>query len=74
MIDDYDKSLADIQKTLQLEPRHFGALSGLGMIMIKLGDKQRALEAFERAYAVDPVITNGKEVIEQLKASLGSDL
>ncbi|HVY19109.1 MAG TPA: hypothetical protein VHA70_03390 [Bauldia sp.] len=74
MIDDYEKSLADIQKTLELEPRHFGALSGLGMIMIKIGDKQRALQAFERAYEVDPVISNGKEVIEQLKAALGKDL
>lgn len=74
MIDLYDKSLADIQKTLQLEPRHFGALAGLGMIMIKIGDKQRALEAFERAYAVDPVINNGKEVIEQLKDALSKPL
>jgi tetratricopeptide (TPR) repeat protein len=74
MIDAYDKSLADIQKTLQLEPRHFGALAGLGMIMIKIGDKQRALEAFERAYEVDPVINNGKQVIEQLKAALSKPL
>ncbi len=74
MIDDYDKSLADIQKTLELEPRHFGALAGLGMIMIKLGDKQRALQAFERAYAVDPVINNGKEVIEGLKAAISKPL
>ncbi len=74
MIDAYDKSLADIQKTLQLEPRHFGALAGLGMIMIKLGDKQRALEAFERAYQVDPVINNGKEVIEELKDAISKAL
>ncbi|MEJ0013740.1 MAG: tetratricopeptide repeat protein [Bauldia sp.] len=74
MIDAYDKSLADIQKTLQLEPRHFGALAGLGMIMIKLGDKQRALEAFERAYQVDPVINNGKEVIEELKDEISKAL
>jgi tetratricopeptide (TPR) repeat protein len=74
MIDAYDKSLADIQKTLQIEPRHFGALAGLGMIMIKIGDNQRALEAFERAYEVDPVITNGKEVIEQLKAEISKAL
>ena len=74
MIDAYDKSLADIKKTLELEPRHFGALAGLGMIMIKIGDKQRALEAFERAYAVDPVINNGKEVIDELKAEISKAL
>jgi tetratricopeptide (TPR) repeat protein len=74
MIDEYDKSLADIQKTLQLEPRHFGALAGLGMIMVKIGDKQRALEAFERAYAVDPVISDGKAVIDQLRDQISKAL
>ena len=70
----YDKSLADIEKTLQLEPRHFGALAGLGMIMIELGDKRRALSAFERALDVDPVINNGATVIEQLKDALSKDI
>jgi tetratricopeptide (TPR) repeat protein len=74
MIDDYDNSLADIEKTLKLEPRHFGALAGLGMIMIERGETARALTAFEKAYEVDPVITNGKEMIEQLKSKLGKDI
>jgi tetratricopeptide (TPR) repeat protein len=73
-IDDYDKSLADIEETLKREPRHFGALSGLGMIMIKLGDKRRALAAFEKAVEVDPMINNGTAIIEQLKAAISKDI
>jgi hypothetical protein len=44
------------------------------MIMMAIGDKQRALAAFERAYDVDPVINNGKAVIEQLKDAIGKDI
>lgn len=70
-INQFDKSLADIEQTLKLEPRHFGALSGLGMIMIKIGDKRRALAAFEKAVEVDPMINGGTSIIEQLKDAIG---
>jgi tetratricopeptide (TPR) repeat protein len=71
---DYERSLSDIEKTLALEPRHFGALAGLGMIMIDLGDKRKAITAFERALGVDPVLNNGAALIEQLKAAIGKDI
>ena len=71
---DYERSLADIEKTLALEPRHFGALAGLGMIMIDLGDKRKAIAAFERALEVDPVLNNGAAVIEGLKAAISKDI
>src|SRR3978361_1777052 len=51
---DYTRSLEDIQQVLVREPRHFGALTGLGMIMQELGDDKRALDAFRKALAVDP--------------------
>jgi tetratricopeptide (TPR) repeat protein len=51
---DYTRSLEDIQQVLAREPRHFGALAGLGMIMQELGDDKRALDAFRKALAVDP--------------------
>ncbi len=54
MVDRLQDSIADIQRTLALEPRHFGALAGLGMIMVKLGDKERAVQAFKAALAIDP--------------------
>jgi tetratricopeptide (TPR) repeat protein len=73
-MDDYDRSLADIAATLRLEPRHFGALDGLGMIMITLGDRRRALTAFERAYAADPAQESLRDTIEMLKKAGGKDI
>lgn len=51
---DYTQSLQDIEQVLVREPRHFGALAGLGMIMQELGDDKRALDAFRKALAVNP--------------------
>ena len=51
---DYDRSIEDIEETLQREPRHFGALLGLGQIMMRRGDLERAREAFEETLAVYP--------------------
>src|SRR6478672_3453065 len=45
---DYTRSLEDIRQVLIREPRHFGALAGLGMIMQEIGDERRALEAFRK--------------------------
>jgi tetratricopeptide (TPR) repeat protein len=70
----YDESLADIAHTLSLDPRHFGALAGLGMIFIDRGDKPHALEAFERALAVDPVLHNAAPIIDALKHDLGKGI
>jgi tetratricopeptide (TPR) repeat protein len=51
---DFGGALADIREVLAREPRHFGALSGLGVIMQELGEDKLALEAFRRALAVNP--------------------
>lgn len=51
---DYERSLADIRQVLAREPRHFGALAGLGMIMQEIGEEKRALEAFRKAIEVNP--------------------
>ncbi len=51
---DYSNSLADLRQVLSREPRHFGALAGLGTIMEELGEEKQALEAFRRAQAVHP--------------------
>src|SRR5271169_814100 len=63
---DYAHSLADIQQVLVREPRHFGALAGLGMIMQDLGDDKRALEAFRRALAINPHLEKVPELVKTL--------
>ena len=63
---DYARSLADIQQVLVREPRHFGALAGLGMIMQDLGDDKRALDAFRKALAVNPHLEKVPELVKQL--------
>ena len=73
-VSEYDRSLADIERTLALEPRHFGALAGLGMIMQDTGNIRGAIAAFEQAVAVNPSLTNLKQAIEQLNARIGKDI
>lgn len=51
---DYQRSVADVEQTLALEPRHFGALAGLGLINMALGRDAAALRAFEAALRVHP--------------------
>src|SRR5690349_15368106 len=63
---DYRRSLEDIQQVLIREPRHFGALAGLGMIMQDLGEDKRALEAFRKALAVNPYLEKVPDLIKML--------
>ena len=63
---DYGHSLEDIEQVLVREPRHFGALAGLGMIMQDLGDDKRALEAFRKALAVNPYLEKVPELVKTL--------
>src|SRR5215470_2096113 len=63
---DYAHSLQDIQQVLIREPRHFGALAGLGMIMQDIGDDKRALEAFRRALAVNPHLEKVPDLVKSL--------
>jgi len=72
---DFDHSLEDIHEVLQREPRHFGALSGLGMIMQELGDDKHALEAFRRALAVHPHLEHIPDLVKQLSEKVeGRDI
>ena len=64
--DEYGRSLGDIARVLALEPRHFGAYSGLGIILDRLGDKQGALEAYRRAVAIHPHLPGAAEGIRKL--------
>lgn len=63
----YEESIADVEKTLDLEPRHFGALSGLGLIYMQLEDEENALEAYEQALVVNPHLPLAKLEVKRLR-------
>jgi tetratricopeptide (TPR) repeat protein len=63
---DFGRSIADIQHVLALEPRHFGALSGLGTILQDIGDEKRALEMYRRALAIHPHLPKISDTIKTL--------
>jgi tetratricopeptide (TPR) repeat protein len=72
---DYVRSLEDIQQVLIREPRHFGALAGLGMIMQDLGDDKRALDAFRKALAINPHLEKVPELVKTLSEKVeGRDI
>jgi tetratricopeptide (TPR) repeat protein len=62
-----DESKADAEKVVALEPRHFGALSGLGLIAQARNDDTAALEAFERALAVNPHMPQIRTAVDDLR-------
>jgi tetratricopeptide (TPR) repeat protein len=72
---DYARSLADIEQVLVREPRHFGALAGLGMIMQDLGDDKRALDAFRKALEINPHLEKVPELVKTLSEKVdGRDI
>ena len=70
---DYDGSLADIEQTLKLEPRHFGAIWGLGMILGLQQDYQRAISAFEKLLEIKPNSQDAGPRIEMLKQAMAKE-
>lgn len=67
---DIGGSIADIEKVLELEPRHFGALSGLATIMQRTGQDQKALEIWYKVLAVYPASTDAQDAVQELEDKL----
>jgi tetratricopeptide (TPR) repeat protein len=63
---DYTRSIEDIRQVLAREPRHFGALAGLGTILQELGDDKRALEVYRKAVEINPHMTRIPDLIQSL--------
>ncbi|MBT3915573.1 MAG: tetratricopeptide repeat protein [Rhodospirillaceae bacterium] len=70
LLQDYPASVKDIAQTLRLEPRHFGALSGLGLINAALGRHRAALKAFEQASTIHPQMSGVQQHIKMIKEFL----
>ena len=66
LMGNFDKSMQDIHRTLILEPRHFGAISGLGLVFNALGQPENALSAFRRVREIYPLSRSATDFIERL--------
>ena len=68
MMGDFDKSMHDINETLKLEPRHFGAMDGMGLIFIHLHQYEKAIKIYEQMLEIFPnnqTIKNKKKLMEE---------
>ncbi|MEK9945734.1 MAG: tetratricopeptide repeat protein [Alphaproteobacteria bacterium] len=74
LMGNFDASVRDIQETLAREPRHFGALSGLGLINTALERWDSAVKAYEEALRVNPFLSGAKSNIEDLRKKLEQDI
>jgi tetratricopeptide (TPR) repeat protein len=67
MAGEFGPSVADIAQVLKLNPRHFGALSGLAMILEETGKPETALKAYRAALAIHPHLQGATEAVERLE-------
>jgi len=75
MRNDYTRAMEDIEEVLRREPRHFGALAGLGVILEDTGDDKHALEVFRRALAINPHLEKVPEMVKNLSEKVeGRDI
>jgi len=70
MMSDYGRSLSDIETTLRLEPRHFGALSGLAAIFQKTSKDRQALDTWYRVLSIYPANRQAQKTVEELEETL----
>ena len=75
LMDDYSSSMADVRQVLAYEPRHFGALSGLGIMLEAMDRKTEALDVFRKALEIDPQLEKVREAVERLeKETAGQEI
>lgn len=74
MLGSYEESISDIEKTLALEPRHFGALSGLGLVYLQQEELGKAKQAFEDLISVHPNSQNAQQNLEYVNERLRMDV
>jgi tetratricopeptide (TPR) repeat protein len=72
-MDNFAKSMADIQKTLELEPRHFGALAGMATILERTDRKKAALKAWERALSIYPAMDSAQKAVIRISEELAAE-
>ncbi len=72
---DFGRSLADLRQVLAREPRHFGAIMGVGLIMQDLGEDRRALAMYRRVIEIYPRLPRVSDLIKTLSQKVdGRDI
>ena len=70
---DFDLSMIDINETLKLEPRHFGAMDGLSLIFIHLREFEKAIHVYDQMLKIFPnnslVIQKRKHILKLISES-----
>ena len=74
MIGEFQKSQQDINKVLELENRHFGALAGQGLVNIKLKNYEKAIKSYEKALKIYPSMRSPEIMIKEIEALIKQDL
>jgi tetratricopeptide (TPR) repeat protein len=69
----YEKSVADCERVLKLNPYHFGALSGMAQCYLKLDRARAALQAFRRVQRLHPAMDGVEETIRALEEAIGEE-
>jgi tetratricopeptide (TPR) repeat protein len=73
MLGRYEESQEDINEVLKLEKRHFGALSGQGLVQIELKNYERAINSYKEVQKIYPSMQSSKIMIPQLKELIKSE-
>ena len=74
LVGQYQKSQNDIDKVLELEKRHFGALAGQGLVNIKLRNYEKAIESYQKALEIYPSMKSPEVMIEEIEALIKQEL
>ena len=74
MLGNYQASQDDIDKVLELEERHFGALAGQGLVNIKLKNYEKAIDSYKKAQEIYPAMESPKIMIEQIEQIIKQNL
>ena len=74
LIGEFQKSQNDIDKVLELENRHFGALAGQGLVNIKLKNYEKAIESYEKAQEIYPAMQSPKIMIKKIQELINQQL
>ncbi|MDC3035887.1 tetratricopeptide repeat protein [Candidatus Pelagibacter sp.] len=74
LIGDFEGSQRDINKVLELEERHFGALAGQGLVNIKLKNYEKAIKSYEQALEIHPSMKSPEIMIKQIEGLIKEEL